>query len=335
MLPAGVHPIQANGIQPDLSLAQGNFEGGKSGECARETPVQQGVHCVLPQQRGGDDQLESGAVAGSFDDEPTCRLTTVPVRSHAANSGSHAAGIEAREPQGVRTFGERDRERALGGAALDLASGELDVPQGNDRQRYEPAVPSPPHHSSIIQSLKARTQRRAKSLSCRVEEHLPAETDDCRESTPTPRCGSDPSPRGVPPVCQQPGAMSSYVTGCNSCRSRWSARARPGVQRPPDLLVAPHVCPRSPVLITLEERGTTARITHDPLASLVRGHPAGIGRREPEIQRSGGSTTWSSTEINRSATGMFVPLPGAPSTVICLLASKQPLDNVCTREIYW
>ena len=97
----------------------------------------------------------SGDVDGIFDDEPMCMLTTVSVSSHAAKNGSQYG--PCRGPTAGRAgsgFSEKatawlplSAQRRIS-AAASSASHSGTIVSGMSRP-----LPSPAHHSSIIQSL--------------------------------------------------------------------------------------------------------------------------------------------------------------------------------------
>ena len=71
----------------------------------------------------------SSEVAELRDDEPTWQHSTVPSSQHAANSGSHVAGVDRRHAQRGGVLGERDRVAALRREPVHLGRGALDVEQ--------------------------------------------------------------------------------------------------------------------------------------------------------------------------------------------------------------
>jgi hypothetical protein len=60
-----------------------------------------------PKRTAGISGGASLEVVGEVPEEPTCRHKTVPVSAHAANSRIPVAGVDRRQAELVRCFGER------------------------------------------------------------------------------------------------------------------------------------------------------------------------------------------------------------------------------------
>ena len=106
----------------------------------------------------------SGPVAGIFDDDPTCMLTTVPVSSHARKNGSHSPEWIEGSPR-LGGISQNVTARTPRSALRRISSAASSASQSGTMINGTRRPPESPHHSSTIQSLYARTQARASSRS--------------------------------------------------------------------------------------------------------------------------------------------------------------------------
>jgi hypothetical protein len=95
----------------------------------------------------------SGVVPGIFEDEPMCMHSTVSVSTQAANSGSHSPEWIDGRPRG---YGFSENVMAWHPCAAQRrtsSAARRGSHSGTMARGMSRPLPSPPHHSSIIQSL--------------------------------------------------------------------------------------------------------------------------------------------------------------------------------------
>ena len=125
----------------------------------------------------------SGAVTASWPDEPRWMLRIdAVVDQRLATSGPSArrgsSGNRARRGFSVNVI----EWQPLAGDAADLVGAQLGVPQHGQRHRDDAPRVACPHHSSMCQSLYARTTASARSLSVDAGEEPTGERRERREA---------------------------------------------------------------------------------------------------------------------------------------------------------
>ena len=209
-------------------------------------------------------------------------------------------GEHARQTERGRALAEAHRVAALRRAPFDLDCRQIGVPQRDQRERDQAAAaPSPPHHSSIIQSLYACTQASASSLSWASRKVWPQNRGNVgKQSDASTWFASMSATRATglrapgEHVVEEHGRVAHVVT----VEAHRHERRR---DRHGDVLVQPPVAPL-PVVGFVEREVTP--VVHGPsLDPLDARAPVAVPRREVASQTSGGSTTWSSTEIMRGS----------------------------------
>src|SRR3954451_16376057 len=97
----------------------------------------------------------SGDVAGIFDDDPMCMLMTVSVSSQARKNGSQKPSLECTDgrPRGVGFSVKATAWLPLSAQRRISSPAATGSHKGMMVRGMSFPLPSPPHHSSIIQSL--------------------------------------------------------------------------------------------------------------------------------------------------------------------------------------
>src|SRR4029453_8798446 len=95
----------------------------------------------------------SGVVPGIFEDEPMCMHSTVSVSTHAANRGSHSPEWIEGRPRGYGFSENGMAGHPLAAQGLTPSRASCGSHSGTMASGMSLPLPSPAHHSSIIQSL--------------------------------------------------------------------------------------------------------------------------------------------------------------------------------------
>ena len=149
-----VHPLEQVRHPADLALGERDLQRREARRACPRTPsrtASPAAFCELSAIVVASGA--SGLVAGIVDDEPMCIDTVVSRLLARVPEHVPLAAVERREAELRRVLRERDRVAALRRAAPDLVGRERGSHSGTSVSGIRRPWPSPPHHSSIIQSL--------------------------------------------------------------------------------------------------------------------------------------------------------------------------------------
>src|SRR6516164_9698385 len=99
----------------------------------------------------------SGEVRGIFEDDPMCMHRVVAVSSHAANTRSHAPVCNDGKPRAWGLSGKVTAKLPLAAHRQSSSVARSASQSGRMVNGMSRPRPGPAHHSSMIQSLYART----------------------------------------------------------------------------------------------------------------------------------------------------------------------------------
>ena len=135
-----VEPVQQHGHPADAALAHGDLQGRVPGRVAGPQPLGARRERLLAEQGGPELQRPARrAGTASSPELPTCNDTTVSVSTMAAMIGIPVLAVPQRgQADLVRPLGQGDRGEAPGGVAPDLGHGQVGVGQEGDAERHDP-----------------------------------------------------------------------------------------------------------------------------------------------------------------------------------------------------
>ena len=269
-------------------------------------PVGQGVGGALVGQGDGDGAGRVREVIGNVDDEPMCRLTTVSVSSQAAKKRVPVVGEDARQLQprpGSRRRRRRNEplaaQRRTSAAASSGSHSGISV-SGISRPVTGAAAPLVDH--PVVVGLHAGQGEVPVAV---LEERLAAEPRERREARRASVWFSSMSARRAPGR-SSPGGHRRRSAGPSA------ARGSPGPSRR-----------RRSQACSAASYPSNRQMSAHPPSSVATHPPRAPGSKRPFVRssrgaalrnrsgrkrchRSGGSSTWSSTEMIR---GMSMPCP--------------------------
>ena len=252
----------------------------------------------------------SGDVAGIFELDPMCMQTTVPVSSHARNSGSQKRPLSWTDgrPSGWGFSLKAMPRLPLSAHAAHLGGGQLGVPQRHDREREQPALAlarRPLVEHPVVVGLHAEqgellvgplVERLAGEAGERVREA------DRRLDVVGVHVGE--------PLGLDPAAGPDLVEGGRGDVEVVEADGRRQLgERVDEVVVEPPVAPLAVLDAPLVGEDAALEVELRPVALDPRGRGRGTSPGSRSVHRVGGSTTWSSTEMMRGiSTSVMGPI---------------------------